>query len=668
MPDIALEAVTRTYGRPPGQVHALRGIDLVIEAGSFVSIIGPSGAGKSTVLNLLTLLDTPTMGRVLVDGPDPAGLSPRALARLRSATFGFVFQGFHLMEARSVIENVMLGLRYRHVPNRPGRDAALAALEQVGLADRADELARNLSGGQRQRVAIARALVAGAPVLVADEPTGDLDSTSASAITRILQDVASTGRTVILVTHSNDVAAVADRTITIRDGHIEHDTLAPGQDEQATPDLVEDPPDTPTREHHSGSDRVEGPAGDTGPERPEHSGRDGGLVAVGRDSSLSLPDLLRDAWANLASVPSRMLALVLAVALGVGLATATFGLASSASAQVSATFDAQRNRQVSASLDTPDQDLATYVQRASQVRGIDTIGAATDTEDALVGYRDATAEPGTRVYAITGQYPAAARQSITWAPGTDHLDTGQALVGASLAESLQIGPLFAGPVLVIDGKPRTVVGIVTDSPLEPDAMRAVMITDTDPARNNPLITDQSFASQVRILSGPGAAQQVAHQLPLALDPLERAGITITAPPDPASSRAQIESTLATTLTVLSVVAVLAAVISLMNSMSMSVMTRTREFGLRRALGARASHLRLLVLTEALLIGIAGGTTGLFLGLLGVLATTIARGWAPVFDPVLAPTAIAAGIIVAMTAGTIAGTRAAHIQPIEALRE
>ncbi|NTW42719.1 MAG: ABC transporter ATP-binding protein [Cellulomonadaceae bacterium] len=183
-----LVGITKTY---PGvqPVHALRGIDLSIGEGEFVAIEGPSGSGKSTLLNVLALLDTPTAGRYLIDGHDTAALDERDRARLRGEIFGFVFQGFHLMDHRSVMDNVELGMYYAGVPSGQRRQRALAALDRVGLVDTAHRRANELSGGQRQRVAIARALSVGSGVIVADEPTGNLDTETSATILGLLREL-----------------------------------------------------------------------------------------------------------------------------------------------------------------------------------------------------------------------------------------------------------------------------------------------------------------------------------------------------------------------------------------------------------------------------------------------------------------------------------------------
>lgn len=221
-PLIETRNLTKIYGSGEVAVAALQGVDVSITPGEFVAIMGPSGSGKSTLMNILGCLDRPTGGQYFLDGQDVSRLSPAELAAVRNHKIGFVFQSFNLLPRTTALKNVILPMRYGGNHRVPGeREArAMAALEAVGLADRAQHRPNELSGGQRQRVAIARALVNDPPFILADEPTGNLDVRSSAEIMAILHDLHARGRTIVMVTHENDIAQHAQRTISVRDGRV----------------------------------------------------------------------------------------------------------------------------------------------------------------------------------------------------------------------------------------------------------------------------------------------------------------------------------------------------------------------------------------------------------------------------------------------------------------
>jgi putative ABC transport system ATP-binding protein len=222
-PLIRLQDVTRTYRMGDVEVRALAGVTLDLVAGEFTAIMGASGSGKSTMMNLLGCLDRPTSGRYLLDGQEVSRLGNDELAHLRNRTIGFVFQSFNLLSRTSALENVELPLLYANVGTAERHARARDALERVGLGGRVDHHPNQMSGGQQQRVAIARALVNRPPLLLADEPTGNLDSHTSEDVMALFQELGRGGITVILVTHEPDIAAYASRVITMRDGLIRSD-------------------------------------------------------------------------------------------------------------------------------------------------------------------------------------------------------------------------------------------------------------------------------------------------------------------------------------------------------------------------------------------------------------------------------------------------------------
>ena len=231
---IETEGLCKDYHLGPHTIHAVRDVSVRIARGEFVAVMGPSGSGKSTFMHLLGCLDTPTAGRYLLDGEDVAGLSRDDLARIRNAKIGFVFQTFNLLPRTSAVENVELPLHYAGVPARVARAKARERLAAIGLGDREAHHPNQLSGGQQQRVAIARALVHDPAVVLADEPTGNLDTKTSVEILALLQRLNREGLTIVLVTHEPDVASYASRVLTFRDGRVLRDEPVASPGDAAT--------------------------------------------------------------------------------------------------------------------------------------------------------------------------------------------------------------------------------------------------------------------------------------------------------------------------------------------------------------------------------------------------------------------------------------------------
>jgi macrolide transport system ATP-binding/permease protein len=636
MPRLTLRDVRRRYGQSASE--ALAGIDLDVDAGAFVAIEGPSGCGKSTLLNTIGLLDTPTSGSYRVDDVETTALTSRQLTELRSDRFAFVFQSFHLLDRRPVIDSAELSLVYRGVPRAERRERARQALDDVGLAHLEDQIAATLSGGERQRVAIARALAANAPTLVADEPTGNLDSANSAIVVESLERVNARGTTVVLVTHSPEVAAAAGQRVRLRDGA--------RVDEFPSNDHTDTATDRSTP--------VQAP--DTPP---------------GRASTLRFTDLFRDAVAGLSSRRGRSAGLVAAVAVGVALATATLGLSGSSASQVADTFNAHANRDVTVSWGGESlspgaaASEATMPARLADLAGVDTVGILVDQGSVVV-----QASPARRILQVAAFTTStdgleAARTKTRWASGhAKRLAAGEVAVGANLAEQLHLADLNARPAIRVDAETLTVVAIIEKSGRMPSLVGA--LTFADSAAD--FLTEPPAQVLALLRTAPGAAQQVASQVRLVVDPFQPEALTVDAPLDPSTLRADIESDLQNTLFAFTALAVLGSMVGLANSMVLSVLERRQEFGLRRAVGARPIHVSALVLTESSIIGALGGVAGLALGLAAVLTITVVRHWIPVFDFRLAPIAVAGGIVVGAFGGVLAATRASRILPHEALKQ
>src|SRR4051794_34598885 len=296
-PILQLHRISRQFGTDPA-VHALVDVDLTVQRGEWLSITGPSGAGKSTLLNVIGCLDRPTSGSYVLDGVETMGLSDRQRAGLRSRRIGFVFQSFHLLPYRSVLENVMLAEVYRRGSQRGRRERAMAAIERVGLTHRADFLPGKLSGGERQRVAIARALAGEPGLLLCDEPTGNLDSHNSAVILDFLESLNRDGLTLIVVTHDETVANRGSRRVQVIDGR-----------------LV-----------------------DQNREVPVHTGTALAIRPVAR-SRIAARDLLNEALAGMFARPTRMALTILGVVIGMGALVATVGLTRTAGNRIISQFD-----------------------------------------------------------------------------------------------------------------------------------------------------------------------------------------------------------------------------------------------------------------------------------------------------------------------------------------
>lgn len=628
---IELRRVSRIYTPPRGPaVQALRDVSLTIDEGEFVAIVGPSGGGKSTLLSLLGLLDDPSSGDYLLAGRRPGPVSHGAAARLRSRHIAFIFQAFHLLEQRPAIDSVGLNLLYRGVASRRRHHESVRALRAVGLDDAAWQNTSTLSGGQRQRIAIARAMAGDAQLVLADEPTGNLDSVNTELVLDELARVNRAGAAVVIVTHSPEVAARADRIIRISDGEVVSDTGSPA-----------------TRETFASG--LTGEAAE-----PQDDAK----------AAIRFRDMLADAWASMSSRKNQTLAQCVAVTIAVALSITTLGLTASAHAQVSETFDAHLNREVTARWATPlpySTPLADVPATARAVAGVDAAAVVIDLPATAVSTAAATAQ--VQPHIVVGDLAEAVRAEIDdsrWHRGP--LLPGEAYIGDLLAQDLELGDVASAPTIEVSGERYVVAGVITESPRLP-LLRGELVLGADASS----IDTMAPGATLLVTTVAGAAPQVASQLARALNPFAPDEISIIAPSDDSRLRVQLEAGVQTTLVAFTLLAILVAIAALINTTLMGVGARRGEIGLRKALGATERDIGMLTTVEAVYVGILGGVGGLFVGMMAILTVTISQRWAPVFDLMLMPLAVVLGVVVSSIGGAFASIRAARLRPAENLR-
>jgi ABC-type lipoprotein export system ATPase subunit/ABC-type antimicrobial peptide transport system permease subunit len=664
-PALALEGVTRTYVRGAERVSALRDVSLSLEAGSFVVVLGPSGGGKSTLLHLLGGMDRPDEGRVLAHGRDISRLRSDELAAYRRGEVGFVFQSFHLLAGRTALENVELPMLLAGVGARERRARALALLERVGLADRAHHRPGQLSGGQAQRVAVARALAMDPPLVLADEPTGNLDSQSGQEVVALLRSlVDADGRTVVVVTHNPELEAVADRVVRVRDGRV----IA---DERLRP--------------------PRGGARSSGPRRV-------GTVPAAALAALALSAAgrrLGRAVLTGLGVAIGIAAMVLLVGLGVGL---EHGVVSSITSLGPITSVSVSPQQVSAG-QGPFGPVATgpttpitpaSLARFSALPGVrGAYASPTFVGGMTLGARTAEVAiapmPPPSLVSVPGILPTLAAGSWPTGPGRIVLAQSavQALFGrrtaarAALGREVTVrlaavsGSLFGGgggsrPAGVLPPLRLRVTGVSTGVGLAYVPYAVALDWLTASARGGAV----TYPGATVVARTVGDVEGVARRISaMGYGTQTMSGVVH----EVQSSFAVIE----TGLGAIGGIALVVAGLMIGVVMSMSVLERRREIGVLRAVGARRGDVARLFLAEAASIGLAGGLVGVAVGAAvgwAVNALVAASGSAAFGRGVVALPAWLAllglvfGTGVAVVAGALPASHAASLNPVDALRE
>ena len=664
-PDKVLElrGIGRRYGTDPA-VHALVDIDLSLYRGDWLSITGPSGAGKSTLLNIIGCLDTPTSGHYFIDGIDTTSLSDDERAGLRSRRIGFVFQSFHLLPYRSVLENVMLAEVYRNEPQQGRRERAMAAIKRVGLMHRADFLPIKLSGGERQRVAIARALVGSPSLLLCDEPTGNLDSKSSAAILDFFEELNADGLTLAIVTHDENVARRARRRVNIVDGVLTETRTEPvASDAVATVDA-----------NHIGP-VPSGPSFPTAPTTPI-------APPTAPRSGISPQDLLNEALAGMFARPGRMALTVLGVVIGMSALVATLGLTRTAGNRIISQFDQLAATELFV---TPRPGTATGVVdpraipwdapvRLQRLNGVVAAGLVSEVDvgDAMVSsspVKDPLNQSAVKlaVRAASPEMYRAVRAELASGrfPDAGHSSRADRVVvlGPDAALRLGISSLERMPAISIGDQLYVVIGILRDVARKPELLGSVIIPEGTARRYFALAGPGTVVVETRI----GAAYLIADQARLALRPDDPRVLKVQVPQEPKRVRDEVQTDLNLMFLMLGGLSLIVGALGIANITLVGVMERTGEIGLRRAIGATRRHIAVQFLLESAAMGVIGGIIGASLGVLIVIGVAAYQVWSPVLDPAAPMLAPLVGGVIGVLSGIYPALRAANLEPADAFR-
>lgn len=705
-PAIEMHGITRIFEGSDRPV--LDRLDLVVERGEFLAIIGPSGSGKSTLLNAIGLLDTPTSGTYSLFGKNTEGLSDRERDEMRRDHLGFIFQSSNMLLDETSTTNASMGLRVQGVPYGERLQRTEETLEFLGLSDRASIRTRYLSGGEKQRCAIARALATRPPLILADEPTGNLDSHNSAKVIEILQRINATGCTVLVITHDPEVAAAARRVIRIEDGRLHEQSRA---DSAAVP-VAEVPV----------ADAV--PVVADSPANAPASLAPGEKPATHRRGSFLTDDSI-EAISALTSRPLRTLLLGLSFALGVGGLISASGMSESASYQVNQRLlGSEQSTLYISDRDNDENVLGTYRQGESAQNVADRISALDYVKN--TGFVSSVApadvritrfspyedEPKTAIglsstsktrleqigarmnpetlRALEQMNSTLTQQNVADRERSEQLSG--AIVSVSAARALGIIPEDKaadnatteprpGEMPVVDygiklgGLPQVAPGVSiwVDGQLMP------VVGLFDPGnsgyefRNTVIVSpgtlQRTGRGQVTYIAETerGYGKAVAKAIPLTLKPAEPSQINVETPSDLQSLRASIASDLGLYVGVLSGILLVLASLSAATAMYLSVQSRTAEIALRRAIGSSKWLIARIFLMEGVMLGVLGGSIGACSGMIATIILSLVQGWQAVLSPGFVVLGVGVGALTGLVSSAYPAWVASRKSPADAMR-
>lgn len=704
-PAIEMRGITRIFEGSDRPV--LDRLDLVVERGEFLAIIGPSGSGKSTLLNAIGLLDTPTSGTYSLFGKNTEGLSDRERDEMRRDHLGFIFQSSNMLLDETSTTNASMGLRVQGVPYSERLQRTEETLEFLGLSDRASIRTRYLSGGEKQRCAIARALATRPPLILADEPTGNLDSHNSAKVIEILQRINATGCTVLVITHDPEVAAAARRVIRIEDGRLHEQSRA---DSATVPvaEVVSAATDTPT----------EAPVGAPATFAP------GEKPATHRRGSFLTDDSI-EAISALTSRPLRTLLLGLSFALGVGGLISASGMSESASYQVNQRLlGSEQSTLYISDRDNDENVLGTYRQGESAQNVADRISALDYVKN--TGFVSSVApadvritrfspyedEPKTAIglsstsktrleqigarmnpetlRALEQMNSTLTQQNVADRERSEQLSG--AIVSVSAARALGILPedkaadnatteprpgelpaveygiklgglpqVAPGVSIWVEGQLMPVIGLFDPGNSGYEFRNSVIVS--------PGTLQRTGRGQVTYIAETerGYGKAVAKAIPLTLKPAEPSQINVETPSDLQSLRASIASDLGLYVGVLSGILLVLASLSAATAMYLSVQSRTAEIALRRAIGSSKWLIARIFLMEGVMLGVLGGSIGACSGMIATIILSLVQGWQAVLSPGFVVLGVGVGALTGLVSSAYPAWVASRKSPADAMR-
>ena len=637
---IELKDVARFYGSGDTEVRALDGVSLTVRSGEFVAIIGQSGSGKSTLMNILGCLDRPTGGTYRIRGQDISGLDPDELAALRRQTFGFIFQRYNLLASVTASENVEIPAVYAGLTLSERRGKAAELLERLGLGERLHHKPGQLSGGQQQRVAVARALVNDAEVILADEPTGALDSGSSRELLNLLDDLHADGRTIILITHDANVAARAKRVIEIRDGRIVSDSGAGADEAEAAKDY---------RYNRKGPSPI-------------------GQVVE------SVKMAFRSLRANL----FRTALTLLGVIIGVSAVVAMLAIGEGSRAEVMARFESMGPNLLFVRPGAPGTRvrggaLATLTIGDAQALGeIENVIAAVPSRSGNATLRVGARDYSSSIEGVSQDWPLAQNRGLQYGAFFTEDDV-QRRMGVVVLGTTTAGNLFddlpsaIGQYVFIGGAPFEVAGILESRGASSWGQDQDDIALVPISTGMMRIFGQNYLSSITIAAADtrriAQTESEAHALLLARHGTEDFQIRNTA--SILESVEQTQNSFSILLGSVAAISLLVGGIGVMNIMLVSVSERTREIGVRMATGARRSDIMTQFVVEALVVGGLGGIAGVLIGF-GIVFILGQSGMTVAVTALPAILAFSSALGTGLIFGLLPARKAARLDPVTAL--